>query len=132
MPLDTILTFVPWHMTDIEAGPSRVAPTASERQRRVEDLSRVRGEASHVNIEHSVTYLVVGESVPVVEPATVPLTPYVLRALEDPILLESYSTHVASLIWQQGVFIYVFYVFVYLLCYFIHAYCANTVYFFFL
>lgn len=64
--------------------------------------------------EHFVAYLVVGESVPIVELAAEPPTPRVPRALEDPTLLKSYSTHVTALIRQQGVFICIFYVFMYL------------------
>lgn len=65
----------------------------------------------------SVIYSVVGEIVPVVEPAVVPPpTPDVLGALEDPTLLENYSTHVALLIWQQWMFICLFYVFWLFIC----------------
>jgi len=69
-----------------------------------------------VTTDHFVIDSVVGESVPIVDPVVVPSppTPYVLGALEDATPLESYSTHVASLIWQHEVFICVFYVFVYL------------------
>lgn len=88
-------------MTDMEAGPSRVAPTAFEQWRRVEDLSRDRGEVSYVTTEHSVIDSVVGETIPAMETATVPRPPPtwdVPRAPKDPTLLANYSTHVASLI----------------------------------
>lgn len=98
MHLDTILTYVSWHMTDTEGGPSRVAPTASERRRRVEDLSRVQGEASHVTTEHFIIDSIVSESVPNVKPTAVSSapTPRVPRASKDTTLLENYSTHVTS------------------------------------
>lgn len=72
MPLLTILSFDSWHTTDMEAGPSWVAPMASTQWCRVEDIARVRGEAFHVTTEDSVIDSVVGETVSAVEPATVP------------------------------------------------------------
>lgn len=70
---------------------------------RVEDIARVRGEEAHVTTEDLVIDSVVGETVSVVEPTVVlqlPPTPIVARAPKDPSLMDSYSTHVASLIWQ--------------------------------
>lgn len=94
-----------------------MAPTALARQRKVEDIARVRGEASHIIIDDSVMDSVVGVTVSMVEPVAVlqpPSTPVVVEALEDQSLLDSYFTHVASLIWWQRVFNCLFYVFGYL------------------
>lgn len=56
----------------MEVGPSRVTRTTSTRRRRVEDVSRVKGEASHVITKDSVIDSVVGETVTTVELAAVP------------------------------------------------------------
>lgn len=135
MPLDTILTFDSWHMTDMEAGPSRMAPTAFVRWRRVVDISRVQGKGSHLIIDDSVINSIVGGTVPAVELATVQwprLTPDVPRALEDPTLIDNYSMHGASLIWQQGyLFVYFMYLVLFHTCvlckhYFFLFFCRST------
>lgn len=71
MPLHIILSFDSWHMMNMKAGPSRVTPTTSTLRRRVEDISQVRGEVSHVTTEDSVIDSIMGEIVPIVEPTAV-------------------------------------------------------------
>ena len=69
MSINIILTSNSWNMTDMDAGPSRVAPTAFAWQHRVKEVSWVRGEVSHVTTEDSVINSVVGETIAAVEPA---------------------------------------------------------------
>lgn len=89
---------------------SRVTPTTSTQQHRVKDISQIREEASHVSIENSMIDSVMSEIVPIVELVVVPqspATPVVAGAPEDPTMFDNYSTHTASLFWQQRVFLFI-------------------------